>query len=316
MQCPFNRARWLGTSKTCGARDARFDPSGCGSEPRGTWLDFDCDAAPVEWRDPSDVSLGDLRVAYWTDDGYFPAAPAARRAVVEAAAALRAHGGTVEPIDPPDAGEAMRLYFGLSGADGGAGFRELLASSRVDWRVRRMLRWARLPRWLRPAVCRALQYLGERRTAELVRGCGPLSAQAYWRLIAEKQRYVHKFMDRMRRGRFSAILTPPYAMAAVPHGLSLILIPAVSYSLLPNLLDMPAGVVAATRVRDDEESDRPASRDRCDQAAIRSERSSEGLPIGVQVIGLPWREDIVLAIMAALETQFRTQPDYPLQPTI
>ena len=105
-------------------------------------------------------------------------------------------------------------------------------------------------------------------------------------------------------------------MAAVPHGSSLILIPAVSYSLLPNLLDMPAGVVAATRVRDDEESDRPASRDRCDQAAIRAERSSAGLPIGVQVIGMPWREDIVLALMAALETHFRTQPDYPLQPPV
>ena len=67
--------------------------------------------------------------------------PSRERAVVEAAAALRANGVTVEPFDPPDIDEAMRLYFGLCGADGGAGFRELLGSSQVDWRVRRMLRW-------------------------------------------------------------------------------------------------------------------------------------------------------------------------------
>ena len=277
---------------------------------------IEIDVVPSTWRDPADVEVGSLRVGYWTDDGYFPAAPAARRAVIEAAAALRAHGATVEPIDPPDAGEAMRFYFGLSGADGGAGIRERLGSSRVDWRVRRMLRWARLPRGLRPIVCRFLHWLGEGRTAELVRGCGALSAKSYWRLIAERQRFARRFLERLRLGRFDAVLTPPYAMAAVPHGSSLVLIPAASYSLLPNVLDLPAGVVAATRVRIDEESDRPASRDRCDRAAIRSERSSLGLPIGVQVVGLPWGEDVVLALMAALESQFRAQADYPLQPPV
>jgi fatty acid amide hydrolase len=276
----------------------------------------DIDVAPVPWRDPADVALGSLRVAYWTDDKYFPAAPAARRAVLEAAAALRANGVTVESIEPPDVGEAMRLYFGLCGADGGAGFRELLGSSPVDWRIARMLRWARLPRWLRPAVCSLLKSRGEGRTAELVRSAGALSARAYWRLTFERQRYVRQFLDRLRQGGFDALLTPPYAMAAVPHGLSLLLIPAASYSLLPNLLDLPAGVVAATRVREGEESDRPTSRDRCDRAAIRAERSSAGLPIGVQVVGLPWGEDVVLALMATLETEFRAQPGYPLQPEI
>ena len=265
---------------------------------------------------PADVAIGSLRVAYWTEDGYFPAAPAARRAVIEAAAALRAQGATAEPFDPPDVGEAMRLYFALAGADGGRGFRERLGSSPVDWRVRRLVRWARLPRGLRPIVARMLASSGDSRIADLVRGCGALSTRGYWRLVAERRRYVRQFLNRIRLGRFDAILTPPYAIAAAPHGAALMLLPAASYSLLPNLLDMPAGVVAATRVREHEESDRPASRDRCDRAAIRAERSSIGLPIGVQVIGLPWREDVVLAMMAALESHFRALPDYPLQPPI
>jgi len=31
----------------------------------------------------------------------------------------------------------------------------------------------------------------------------------------------------------------------------------------------------------------------------------------VQVIARHWREDIALAVMAALEAHFRQQPDYP-----
>ena len=166
-------------------------------------------------------------------------------------------------------------------------------------------------RW--PAPCCAF---GEHRTARLVSQAGGLRAGAYWRMVAERQHYARQFLNRLRLGGFDAILTPPYALPVVPHGFALTVLPAGGYSVLPNLLDMPAGVVAATRVRQYEESDRPASRDRCDRAAMRAEQGNAGLPVGVQVIGLPWREDVVLATISALESHFRTQPDYPAQPPV
>ena len=70
--------------------------------------------APVAIGDPLAVSVAGLRVAMYTDDGYFPAAPAVRRAVSEAAAALRGLGASVESFRPPDVGEAMRLSFAHS----------------------------------------------------------------------------------------------------------------------------------------------------------------------------------------------------------
>jgi amidase len=36
-------------------------------------------------------------------------------------------------------------------------------------------------------------------------------------------------------------------------------------------------------------------------AAVRGGTSPEGLPIGVQVIGQPWREDVVLAVALQLQ---------------
>jgi fatty acid amide hydrolase len=57
-------------------------------------------------------------------------------------------------------------------------------------------------------------------------------------------------------------------------------------------------------------------RDQAGPLARRVETSSAGLPVGVQVAARHWREDIVLAIMAALEEHFRAQPDYPAHPPI
>jgi fatty acid amide hydrolase len=107
-----------------------------------------------------------------------------------------------------------------------------------------------------------------------------------------------------------AIICPPFALPAVPHGGYMAGV-ALSYSMLYNLLGMPAGVVAATRVRPGEESDRPRSRDVVEQAARAAEADSSGLPVGVQIVARHWREDVLLAVMAALEAHFAGRPDYP-----
>ncbi len=74
---------------------------------------------------------------------------------------------------------------------------------------------------------------------------------------------------------------------------------------------MPAGVVAATRVRREEESDRADGKDFVERLAKKVETGSAGLPVGVQVAARHWREDVVLAVMAALEAHFKAQADYP-----
>jgi fatty acid amide hydrolase len=274
------------------------------------------DVVPVAWRESSTIDVAALRIGFWTDDGYFPASPSIRRATHDAAAALTAAGAIVERIDPPDAAEAMRLFFGLVGADGGAASLEMLGASPVDWRVRDQLRMGRVRRWLKPAIARLIAISGRRRTAELFRAAAPISTDAYWRLNLERRHFIERSRARLREGRFDAVLTPPFALAALTHGSSLDLLPAASYAILPNLLNFPAGVIAATRIRPGEETDRPASRDRADRMAAKVEQSTAGLPVGVQVMALPWREDVVLAVMAALETHFRRQSDYPANPPI
>ena len=119
-----------------------------------------------------------------------------------------------------------------------------------------------MPGWLKPIVGRLIAVSRGPRTAEIFRASGPMSAHGLWQLMGWRQRYVEQFAERLSRGGFDALLTPPFAVAALPHGSSLEMLAAASYSILPNLLDFPAGVVAATRVREHEESDRAATGDR------------------------------------------------------
>lgn len=275
---------------------------------------FDWSVPPVPWRDPAVVSLGSLRVAMYTDDGFFPAAPALRRAVEEAAEALRRRGAMVETFTPPEVLRAMGVYFALLGGDGGVNLRRLLAGSNMDRRIANLVQVAGLPGFLRPLAAGALEAFGQARLANLVRSIRSVSTGRYWDLVAERNRYRAEFLAKLDAGRFDAILCPPHALPALTHGSSHYLSSAASYAMLYNFLAMPAGVISITRVRPGEESDRPASRDVIERTAKQVEAGSAGLPIGVQVVARHWREDIVLAVMAALEEDFRTRPDYPAYP--
>lgn len=271
----------------------------------------DPSTSPVPLGDPRRVRLDALRVGYYLDDGFIRPAPALRRVVEEAARALDARGTVVEEFSPPDTEEAMRLLYSLLSADGAAWARPLLAGRGHDRRAKEPARMSALPRPVRSVLTAGLRLAGQPRMARTLSWLGRRSVEEYWRLLAQRNAYRGRFLEAMRANRLDALLCPPSAHPALRHGAGRELTAAASYTMTYNVLGWPAGVVAASRVRPDEECDRPASRDLVERAARRVETDSAGLPIGVQVVGLPWREDVVLAVMEALEEHFRGQPDYP-----
>ena len=77
---------------------------------------------------------------------------------------------------------------------------------------------------------------------------------------------------------FDAILCPPCALESLPHGAAHApgAYPVFSYTFAYNMTGWPAAVV-------------------------RAGTSAKGLPLGVQIVGRPWREDVVLALARAVE---------------
>jgi fatty acid amide hydrolase len=186
--------------------------------------------------------------------------------------------------------------------------------SELDRRLWQLLFLPSLWRPIRWAMATAFDLAGERRQARLLREARRRSAPAYWKATHRLRQFVGGFMKRLADERIDAIVCPPYALPAVLHSTAHELVPAASYAILFNVLGLPSGVVAAGRVQPGEESDRPEKGDRMERLSRRIEQGSAGLPMGVHVAAAPWREDIVLAVMGALEEAFRRKSDYPAEP--
>ncbi len=256
---------------------------------------------PVPWYAPEGMTVSTMRVGYYTDNGLFPASPAIRRAVLEAIASLETLGVTAVPFTPPDMAEAAELFLGIVTADGGAAIRRALSGEKPNKPIKHELLGTEMPNLLRPLVARLLTIQGQKHLAWQAAKLGKVSAGAYMRLVNRRAVYRTQWLQAMATTGLDAILCPPFALPALTHGSSSELLPAATYAIPFNLIGFPAGVAPITTVQPGEESDRVVSKDRVDIAARTVEQGSSGLPVGVQVVARPWREDVVLAIMAALE---------------
>lgn len=279
--------------------------------------DDSADVAPMELGDPSQVDVAGLRVAVWTDDGVFPPSVAVQRAVRDAATALAARGAEVVEVNPAELcapfsmDEMFATYCSLIGSDGGAGARRLVADSQLDWRVARLIWLAGLGPVRRGAVLSSLKLTGQKWMARLVGAARPASADQFWQLNYQRLSFAARCGESLHSRGIDAMLCPPHALPATPHVAGFDLIAAASYSMLFNFIGFPAGVVSTTRVRPDEARGRWQDRDVVLRQAAATDEGSAGLPVGVQVAALPWREDIGLAVMSAIERSACENPDFP-----
>lgn len=264
----------------------------------------DSDVTPAPVRDSSELSIENLRVGFYTDNGVMRPAPSIRRAVEEAARALAARGAHVEEWTPPDVSEAWGVFQELMFSDGMADARLQLKGSRRDWRITIITLSGMWPRALRRVGAWEMSLLGQKHWAEALRHVGRRSHEEYERCAERQRRYREKFFTAWDARGLDAVVCPVEALPAYTHGASIFVADSLSHTSLYNFLGAPAGVVAATRVRAGEESDRAPSFDVAERIARKIERGSAGLPVGVQIAARHWREDIVLKVMSALEEHF------------
>jgi fatty acid amide hydrolase len=275
--------------------------------------------AAVPLGDFSKVDVAGLRVAVVDDDGVMAPSAAVKRGIGEAAEILRAAGAEVTPWNALPGAEVTELILGCFSADRGRGMRDLLRGGKIDPRAGLMLNLARLPRPLRAAAAALLALLGQKRTATTMRQFASGSASDYWRTTERVMDFQARFRDALDQapgGPIDLVLMPAHAVPAVPHKATINMPFAGSYALLSPILGYPAGVVPFTRVRSDEESGRKQSFDVVERTALATDRGSTGLPIGVQLMGRPWRDDVVLAAMRAVELGARQRADYPVAPRL
>ena len=201
---------------------------------------------PAPLGDPQDVSVRDLRVAFFTDNGIKSPSPDTVSTVRAAAGVLADHGVSVTEDRPQGVSNAERLWFSLYLADGGAWIRRLIRAAGTE-RMSSALDWMQ--------------------TAQ------PVSLTKFTQEMSRWNVYRSAMLAFMQP--YDVLLCPVSATPATRHddpdG------PDFTYTFAHNLTGWPGAVV-------------------------RCGTSAEGLPIGVQIVARPWREDVALAVAQYLET--------------
>lgn len=208
---------------------------------------------PVTLGDPSAVDLESLRVAFYTDNGILSPTPETVELVKRTAKVLSDAGMSVDESRPEGIEQTYEIWWGLVGADSGAGVEAILLMAGTT------------------EAHLYLQHFQETQRARVMTTAEFSALMSKWDMF---RRDMLRFME-----EYDVIICPTVAFPAPPHGITLDddKIPGFSYTFTYNLTGWPAVVV-------------------------RGGTSPEGLPIGVQVVARPWREDMALTVAQHIET--------------
>src|SRR5216684_3447142 len=229
------------------------------------WDDGDPCAAPVDVREIHETAVRSVPIGFFEDDGRTPVTKETIEAVRYAAFTLMSCGFRVDPFRPEGLEEARQLWWEFFGKAGGVILEPMLRGreSELSPILREFFAWTKAA------------------SARLSASEPGESLLAAW---LGRDAVREKILVQMQK--YPVLICPTAAIPAFRHGerewqvegKTVKYLDAWSYCEWFNLLGFPAAVVPMGY-------------------------SDEGLPIGVQIVGRPWEEEMVLAVAAKLEEE-------------
>lgn len=265
----------------------------------------DPDLVPIPFQEDLYSSEKPLKIGYYVDDGIITPTPGCQRAVREAKAMLERRGHELIPFTIPDPWKAYNLTFRLLCADGQQYLRQRWENDLVEPSMRISHCVAQLPGWIRKLMSVFIGIFSPR-TALLASQTGSTAFEV-WKDMYEREKYLQTFYALWKEKELDAMLAPGFSLPAPPHAAPSKISPAAFTTMIYNLLNLPAGTVPVT-----EESEQ-------DQAQLKYYRTDDvyfklvkkatlgatGMPIGVQIVSLPWKDELVLRLMKEIENEMK-----------
>ncbi|KAM3909912.1 LOW QUALITY PROTEIN: fatty-acid amide hydrolase 1-like, partial [Leptodactylus fuscus] len=265
---------------------------------------------PIPFNDEVFSSARPLCIGYYQTDGSTMATPSMARAVLQTKELLEKAGHKLVPFTPPSVESSL---FGLAMrgllADGGSTFLDNFKGDEVDANLRTQVSTYRCPSWLKRVLSVLLRPLFPRLSLVLQNVQGVSSVKELWRHHVAVEAYRQEFIAHWTHGL--DVLICPFLGPALTIGFPGQLTSAVSYAILYNLVDFPAGVLPVTTVsNDDEEALKKYEghhKDFWDKLLKKAVSDGVGLPVAVQCVALPWQEEQCLRLMKEVEKVTRIE---------
>jgi Asp-tRNA(Asn)/Glu-tRNA(Gln) amidotransferase A subunit family amidase len=262
----------------------------------------------LEWSDKATQITKRLKIGYVVSEEMFGSCKTVRRAVLEAVEELKRQNHEVEEIKIPNFNSMIRIALALMTSDGKnkGNLLALEGEQLIDeMRIRAFLLF--IPRWVRRLFLPSIKAFLEERGAYLGNWTAGLSGDQWLWILHEKEQIEKEFFSFWKEKEFDAIVTPGSGLPALPHGKSGELALNCCYLWIANMLNLPAGIVPVTHVRKGEDNydEKDSS---CGgliyKQSVEAMKGSQGLPVGVQILTLPFEDEKCLGVMKLLEEKF------------
>ncbi|CAL8109904.1 unnamed protein product [Orchesella dallaii] len=267
---------------------------------------------PIPWNENLFSSKRPMRIGYYTNLAYFPVLGDTEDVVLKAKSALESAGHSLIPVELPDSFEVMKVFADLVYADGG----QFICKIWKDEPVARSaifhfwMSW--IPRSIRVVLAgvmnsNLLPFFYSPRIATMFRG-GAEKSSDLMLAAGERGKLLQQMATEWEKHNLDLLLCPTFPFAAVPLKDAGYLKPAIVHTLMWNMFDWPAGVVRFGTESGKKLQDYNTEGDLFLKWAHQAAQQSVGMPISVQLVGLPFQEETVLRGMMELQDIYLKNP--------
>ncbi|XP_062852597.1 fatty-acid amide hydrolase 1 [Trichomycterus rosablanca] len=266
---------------------------------------LDSTVPPIPFNQQIYESSKRLRIGYCENDGYLMPSPSMSRALLETKELLERAGHTLIPFTPPRVLNAMNEYM-LKGslADGGATLLSYFKNGPVDPSLRHQYLLCASPLLQRKFMSLLLRPIYPRMSSAAWATCGVSSVGDLWKQHKDVEDYTSEMIAEWKKLELDVLLYPMLG-PAYNHNYTGKLNSALSCTALYNVLNFPVGSVPVTEVtvEDEEQLDHYKGNfgDIWDKVFVKAVRGGVGLPVAVQCVALPWRDEMCLRFMREVE---------------
>uniref|UniRef100_A0A9J8B8S9 Fatty-acid amide hydrolase 1 n=1 Tax=Cyprinus carpio carpio TaxID=630221 RepID=A0A9J8B8S9_CYPCA len=252
---------------------------------------------PIPFNQEVYESSEPLRIGYYENDGYLQPSPSMARAFRETKDLLERAGHTLVPFQP------LRLYHALHEltmrgilGDGGRTLFSHLQAGPIDPCLRDQTNILSIPGFIKKLISIVLKPFVS---------ASHLSVAELWRQHANIEvEYIQEVIAEWRRLNVDVLLCPMLG-PAYNFRYCGSLNSALSYTILYNLLNFPAGAVTVSTVTEEDEAQlrhyRGVHGDMWDRLFVKAVKGGVGLPVAVQCVSLPWQDEMCLRFMREVE---------------
>ncbi|KAG5851181.1 hypothetical protein ANANG_G00090330 [Anguilla anguilla] len=269
---------------------------------------LDPSVPPMPFNEQEYLSSRPLRIGYYETDDYQLASPSMRRAVREVKELLEGAGHTLVPFSLPRVAYAMNLFTAGILGDGGATLLSNFKVGPVDPCLKSQTVPYGLPLLIKKILSFLLRPLYPRVADGMACLCGVGSVQDLWRHYADAEDYFYEFSEEWKKQDLDVLLSPALGPAYNFRYCGKLTC-ALSYTAFYNALGFPAGVVPVSKVTDADEEELKHYKgnygDIWDRFFKQAVTGGQGLPVAVQCIALPWKDELCLRFMKEVEQLVR-----------